>query len=208
MGRRAVIPEYFGGYIRLADKDRRPVDNTISKWVYRHSAQSCCPWNEKFATELKEPAFRPREFLANKDARTLACDLLAMEQDEFSVAFRKSPMKRAKLAGLQRNARVVLSNSDRQSWPANDPTGGVMELRPGPPSADNAHPHHALPSSSRSRATVRTSPKRRNVSSSSGIATGGFVNAAAWSMMHCTTAPGARSIESNTNSSGCFGSMS
>lgn len=64
----------------------------------------------KFAQELKEPAFRPREVIANKDARTLAEDLLAMEQAEFSAAFRKSPMKRAKLVGLQRNARVVLGN--------------------------------------------------------------------------------------------------
>lgn len=31
-----------------------------------------------------------------------------MEQADFSAAFRKSPMKRAKLAGLHRNARVVL----------------------------------------------------------------------------------------------------
>lgn len=62
--------------------------------------------------ELKEPAFKPRAFLAGKDAKTLADDLLAMSQDEFSAAFRKSPMKRAKLAVLQRNARVVLSRTD------------------------------------------------------------------------------------------------
>lgn len=86
------------------------MDNSIAKWVYRHSAQSCCPFNIKFAQELKEMAFAPREFLAKKDARTLAEDLLAMEQAEFSAAFRKSPMKRAKLARLQRNARVVLGD--------------------------------------------------------------------------------------------------
>jgi len=40
-----------------------------------------CPWNVRFATELKEPAFRPRDFIANKDARRLAEDLLAMSQD-------------------------------------------------------------------------------------------------------------------------------
>jgi hypothetical protein len=31
-----------------------------------------------------------------------------MGQADFSAAFRKSPMKRAKLAGLQRNAKTVL----------------------------------------------------------------------------------------------------
>lgn len=64
-----------------------------------------------FASELKEPAFAPRAVIAGKDARTLAADLLAMEQAEFSAAFRKSPMKRAKLAGVQRNATVVLQDA-------------------------------------------------------------------------------------------------
>ena len=84
--------------------------SSISKWVCRHSAQSCCPFNIKFAQELKEPAFAAREFIAGKDATTLAEDLLAMPQDEFSAAFRKSPMKRAKLAGLKRNATAVLDH--------------------------------------------------------------------------------------------------
>lgn len=34
-----------------------------------------------------------------------------MSQEEFSTAFRKSPIKRAKLAGLQRNARMVLAGA-------------------------------------------------------------------------------------------------
>jgi epoxyqueuosine reductase len=73
--------------------------------------QEVCPWNVRFATELKEEAFAPREFLAGKDAATLARDLLAMTQEDFSVAFKNSPMKRAKLRGLKRNAAVVLGNT-------------------------------------------------------------------------------------------------
>lgn len=69
-----------------------------------------CPWNVSFSQELKEPAFAAREAIANKDARTLTCELLAMTQEAFSAAFRKSPMKRAKLRGLKRNASVVLGN--------------------------------------------------------------------------------------------------
>lgn len=88
------------------------MDSAISKWLYRHLSQTCCPWNEKFATELKEPAFAARDFIANKDARTLAEDLLALSQEKFSAAFRESPMKRAKLAGLQRNARMTLECAD------------------------------------------------------------------------------------------------
>lgn len=33
-----------------------------------------------------------------------------MSQEEFSAAFKNSPMKRAKLRGLKRNAAVVLGN--------------------------------------------------------------------------------------------------
>ena len=72
--------------------------------------QDVCPYNVKFAQALKEPAFAPREAIAGKDARTLARELLAMSQEEFSRAFSKSPMKRAKLRGLRRNAAVVLGN--------------------------------------------------------------------------------------------------
>jgi epoxyqueuosine reductase len=75
--------------------------------------QEVCPWNVRFARELEEDSpYRPREVLRGRDARMLAGDLLAMSQDEFSAALRKSPMKRAKLRGLRRNAAVVLGNGD------------------------------------------------------------------------------------------------
>ena len=64
-----------------------------------------------FASELSEGSpFAPREVIAGKDARTLARDLLAMSQEEFSRSFKWSPMKRAKQRGLKRNSAVVLGN--------------------------------------------------------------------------------------------------
>ena len=87
-----------------------PVFSGISKWVYRDISQSVCPFNIKFAQALKVPEFAPRAFLAAKDARTLAREVLALTQVEFSTAFKGSPMKRAKLQGLKRNAAVVLGN--------------------------------------------------------------------------------------------------
>jgi epoxyqueuosine reductase len=74
-------------------------------------SQEVCPWNERFARKLPEDSpFAPREVLSAKDARTFARELLAMSQEEFSVAFKGSPMKRAKLSGLERNATIVLRN--------------------------------------------------------------------------------------------------
>ena len=42
----------------------------------------------------------------------LAHDISALDQEQFSAAFRKSPMQRAKLAGLRRNSEVVLANAN------------------------------------------------------------------------------------------------
>ena len=65
----------------------------------------------RFASANREPAFAPRDVIAGKDARTLAREMLQMTQEEFSRAFKGSPMKRAKLRGLKRNAAVVLGNA-------------------------------------------------------------------------------------------------
>jgi epoxyqueuosine reductase len=68
----------------------------------------------KFARELPEGSpFAARDAIAGKDARTLARELLAMSPVEFSAAFKRTPMKRAKLHGLKRNAAVVLGNLTR-----------------------------------------------------------------------------------------------
>ena len=86
------------------------MESGIAIRVYRHVSQDVCPFNVKFAQELREPAFAAREALAGRDARSLAREILGMTQEEFSAAFRGSPMKRAKLRGLKRNAAVVLGN--------------------------------------------------------------------------------------------------
>jgi epoxyqueuosine reductase len=73
--------------------------------------QDVCPWNVSFSRDLPHDSpFSAREMLVANGAQKLALDLLAMSQEQFSVAFRKSPMKRAKLRGLKRNAAVVLGN--------------------------------------------------------------------------------------------------
>src|ERR671917_543977 len=48
--------------------------------------------------------------VARRNARTLAREILAMDDESFRAAYRSSPMKRAKLRGLKRNAAVVLGN--------------------------------------------------------------------------------------------------
>ena len=95
---------------RAPRRVRRPVASGISKWVSGYTSQDVCPWNDKFASPLREEVFRPREALAGKDVRTFARSVLELSQEEFSRAFKGSPMKRAKLRGLTRNAVVALGN--------------------------------------------------------------------------------------------------
>jgi len=72
--------------------------------------QDVCPWNVKFAKELTEPALETREALISRDARTLAHELLAMDDAKYRATYAGSPLKRAKRRGLARNAAVVLGN--------------------------------------------------------------------------------------------------
>ncbi len=87
-----------------------PVNSEISKRFSGHTSQDVCPWNEKFARPLVEPSFAPRAMVASNDARTIARSVLQLTQEEFSAAFKDSPIKRTKLRGLKRSAAVVLGN--------------------------------------------------------------------------------------------------
>jgi epoxyqueuosine reductase len=101
-------------YLTIELKEEIPLElhEKIGGLIYGCDiCQEVCPWNVRFARPLApDSPFQPRLALADKDARTLAAELLAMTQEEFSAAFRGSPMKRAKLQGLKRNAAVVLDN--------------------------------------------------------------------------------------------------
>lgn len=72
--------------------------------------QEVCPWNVRFSSDAREEMFAPRASIGAKDARTLSREILGMDDELFRAAFKDSPMKRAKLPGLKRNASVVLRN--------------------------------------------------------------------------------------------------
>ncbi|HMD15492.1 MAG TPA: tRNA epoxyqueuosine(34) reductase QueG [Terriglobales bacterium] len=75
--------------------------------------QDVCPWNRK-APVTSAPEFEAREGLVNP-----ALDWLAeMQPEEFQKVFRRSPVRRAKLSGLRRNAVIAMGNSgDKKFMP-------------------------------------------------------------------------------------------
>lgn len=63
-----------------------------------------------------EPTFRPRAAVQNRKLEELA----TMTEEEFRVAFKSSPVKRAKWVGLKRNVGAALARwDDREADPPN-----------------------------------------------------------------------------------------
>jgi epoxyqueuosine reductase len=90
--------------------------NPIGELVYGCDiCQEVCPWNIRFAQELAEDAFGPRDVFHNRSALQLGRELLAMSEEAYRQTFKGSPMKRAKRRGLARNAAVVLGNLGNES---------------------------------------------------------------------------------------------
>lgn len=73
--------------------------------------QDVCPWNRKAPTTTA-PEFDARSGLVNP-----ALDWLAeISEEEFRMAFRGSPIRRAKRSGLRRNAVIAIGNSRRREF--------------------------------------------------------------------------------------------
>ena len=73
--------------------------------------QDVCPWNRRAPISL-DPAFAPRTELVNPSLERISC----MNIEEFRRAFRGSPVKRAKLSGLLRNAAIAMGNSGDRKY--------------------------------------------------------------------------------------------
>jgi epoxyqueuosine reductase len=82
------------------------VAGNLDGWLYGCDiCQDVCPWN-RFEQPTTETRFEPRE----GQVSTPLSDLLELTPDAYAARFRRSPIKRAKLHGLQRNARALKKN--------------------------------------------------------------------------------------------------
>ena len=82
----------------------------LEGWVYGCDiCQDVCPWT-RFSKLTKEERFSPREGITELKLE----ELVEMSQEEFSTRFRKSAIKRAKVAGLRRNAKSLVQIASKK----------------------------------------------------------------------------------------------
>jgi epoxyqueuosine reductase len=80
------------------------IKENLSGWLYGCDiCQDVCPWN-RFEQTTDEVRFAPREGNVNASLD----EVLELTPEAHAQRFRGSAMKRAKLSGLQRNARALL----------------------------------------------------------------------------------------------------
>lgn len=85
------------------------INKANPNWVFGCDiCQEVCPWNNKF-----EEQTHIKEFLAvNNEYEIDLHSLIDMTNEEYAIRFKNSAIKRAKLEGLQRNAKAILKKVD------------------------------------------------------------------------------------------------
>lgn len=101
-------------YLTIEHRGDVPEELAINfdQWIYGCDiCQDVCPWNHKFSTDSVMKEFQPR----NGNINPALNDIIGLTEEQFRERYRKSPMKRTKLAGLRRNAQLVMSEQDHSS---------------------------------------------------------------------------------------------
>jgi epoxyqueuosine reductase len=98
-------------YLTIEKRGAIPQDEDIRSGIGRHIfgcdiCQDVCPWNRK-APATNATEFQPRKELVNPALEWLA----DMGAEEFRGTFKTSPLRRAKRAGVRRNAVIAMGNS-------------------------------------------------------------------------------------------------
>lgn len=92
-------------FLTIENKDEVPVsfNGKFENWLFGCDAcQDVCPWNIKFAVPAREEEFTKAEV-----KELFLAEIEKMDNIEFKKRFENSPIYRAKLSGLKRNAKFL-----------------------------------------------------------------------------------------------------
>lgn len=95
-------------YLTIENKGEIPseFDGKFDGWIFGCDiCQDVCPWNIKFQTETNEREFTTSE---NKEIELLSVNELTNSQ--FKNKYLSSPISRARLKGIKRNARFLIDS--------------------------------------------------------------------------------------------------
>jgi len=107
---KAIVQEYVVdankciSYLTIENKVHisQEFKGKFDDWIFGCDiCQDVCPWNQKFPIESLIKDFKPQYKQIELN------EILQMTESEFKEKFRTSPVKRAKLSGLKRNASFL-----------------------------------------------------------------------------------------------------
>jgi epoxyqueuosine reductase len=108
---KAIVDEYIVdankciSFLTIENKNKIPEEfkDKFDNWLFGCDVcQDVCPWNKKFSEKVGHEYFEP---IGNKEVELQ--EILEMEPDTFKTRYEISPIKRAKLSGLKRNAEFL-----------------------------------------------------------------------------------------------------
>lgn len=111
---KAIVDEYIVdanrciSYLTIENKGEisKEFKNNFDNWLFGCDVcQDVCPWNKKFSVVTGTKEFEP----VNKEFKIE--EVIQLQNEEFKKRFETSPLKRAKLKGLIRNAEFLKNNS-------------------------------------------------------------------------------------------------
>jgi epoxyqueuosine reductase len=106
----AIVHEYVVdankciSYLTIENKNEisNEFKEKMDNWIFGCDiCQDVCPWNQKFPVETLVKDFHPQNKVLDLD------EVLEMNEEKFKENFQNSPIKRAKLNGLKRNAAFL-----------------------------------------------------------------------------------------------------
>ena len=113
----ALVPDDRGGwrldarlcisYLTIEKRSDIPAELAVQMGNHIFGCDICqdvCPWNKR-APVTADPAFQPKEFAPELES------LSALSEDEFRARFHRSPVSRARHAGLRRNVSNAMRNA-------------------------------------------------------------------------------------------------